>query len=119
MFITYPHRTGRPAFYSSCSTWRVSKSDFRARNPKTGFLPHEQGFRACGKVPDPCVYPVRPVSGCIEWTFENFDLEHLIYNDYRMREKDLEGVEDYKRYKYSNTGISPLAVPGEAGKTWS
>ena len=33
-----------------------------------------------------------------------------------MREKDLKGVEDYKRYKYSDTGISPLAVPGEAGK---
>jgi 2-oxoglutarate/2-oxoacid ferredoxin oxidoreductase subunit alpha len=51
-----------------------------------------------------------------EWTFEGFDLDNLIYNDYRMREKDLEGVEVYKRYEYSSTGISPLAIPGEAGK---
>lgn len=54
-----------------------------------------------------------------KWTFENFDLEHLIYNEYRLRQKDLEGVEDYKRFKYTDTGVSPFAVPGgEAGKTW-
>ncbi|BBL64601.1 2-oxoglutarate oxidoreductase, alpha subunit [Methanosarcina mazei TMA] len=51
-----------------------------------------------------------------KWTFENFDLEHLIYNEYRLRQKDLEGVEDYKRFKYTDTGVSPFAVPGEAGK---
>jgi 2-oxoglutarate ferredoxin oxidoreductase subunit alpha len=51
-----------------------------------------------------------------KWTFENFDLDHLIYNENRLREKDLEGIEDYKRFKYTDTGVSPLAVPGEAGK---
>lgn len=51
-----------------------------------------------------------------EWTFDSLDSEKLIYNDYRMREEDLKGVEKYERYKYSSTGISLLAIPGEAGK---
>ncbi len=46
-----------------------------------------------------------------EWTYEKIDLEYLIYNDYRLREKDLEDIEVYKCFKYSSTGISLLAIP--------
>ena len=89
---------------------------FEPGTPKQAFYLTNRAFELAEKYQIPVFIQSDQYLAESEWTFENFDLEHLIYNDYRMREKDLEGVEDYKRYKYSNTGISPLAVPGEAGK---
>jgi 2-oxoglutarate ferredoxin oxidoreductase subunit alpha len=47
-----------------------------------------------------------------QWTYEAFDLERVIYTDYRLREDALATVADYKRYAFTDTGVSPLAVPG-------
>ncbi|MGB9132015.1 MAG: 2-oxoacid:acceptor oxidoreductase subunit alpha [Methanosarcina sp.] len=89
---------------------------FEPGTPKQAFYLTNRAFELAEKYQIPVFIQSDQYLGDTEWTFENFDIEHLIYNDYRMREKDLEGVENYKRYKYSDTGISLLAVPGEAGK---
>ena len=89
---------------------------FEPGTPEQAFYLTNRAFELAEKYQIPVFIQSDQYLAESEWTFENFDLEHLIYNDYRMREKDLKGVEDYKRYKYSDTGISPLAVPGEAGK---
>ncbi len=89
---------------------------FEPGTPEQAFYLTNRAFELAEKYQIPVFIQSDQYLVDTEWTFENFDLEHLIYNDYRMREKDLEGLEDYKRYKYSDTGISPLAVPGEAGK---
>jgi len=89
---------------------------FEPGTPKQAFYLTNKAFELAEKYQIPVFIQSDQYLGESEWTFENFDLERLIYNDYRMREKDLEGAEEYKRYKYSNTGISLLAVPGEAGK---
>ncbi len=89
---------------------------FEPGTPKQAFHLTNKAFELAEKYQIPVFVQSDQYLGESEWTFENFDLDRLIYNDYRMREKDLEGVEEYKRYKYSDTGISLLAVPGEAGK---
>jgi 2-oxoglutarate/2-oxoacid ferredoxin oxidoreductase subunit alpha len=89
---------------------------FEPGTPEQAFYLTNRAFELAEKYQIPVFIQSDQYLVDTEWTFENFDLEHLIYNDYRMREKNLEGLEDYKRYKYSNKGISPLAVPGEAGK---
>ena len=89
---------------------------FEPGTPKQAFYLTNRAFELAEKYQIPVFVQSDQYLAESEWTFENFDLERIIYNDYRMREKDLEGVEDYKRYKYSDTGISPLAIPGEAGK---
>jgi 2-oxoglutarate/2-oxoacid ferredoxin oxidoreductase subunit alpha len=89
---------------------------FEPGTPKQAFYLTNRAFELAEKYQIPVFIQSDQYLGDTEWTFENFDLENLIYNDYRVREKDLEGVENYKRYKYSDTGISLLAVPGEAGK---
>ncbi|KJR40749.1 pyruvate flavodoxin/ferredoxin oxidoreductase domain-containing protein [Candidatus Magnetoovum chiemensis] len=43
-----------------------------------------------------------------QWTFTGFEKEKLIYNDYRLRE---ETSSTYKRYAYTDTGVTPLSVP--------
>ena len=89
---------------------------FEPGTPKQAFYLTNRAFELAEKYQIPVFIQSDQYLADSEWTFENFDLEKLIYNDYRMREKDLEGVEKYERYKYSDTGISLLAVPGEAGK---
>jgi len=89
---------------------------FEPGTPKQAFYLTNRAFELAEKYQIPVFIQSDQYLAESEWTFENFDLDHLIYNDYRMREKDLEGVEEYKRHKYSDTGISLLAVPGEAGK---
>ncbi|AKB33294.1 2-oxoglutarate oxidoreductase, alpha subunit [Methanosarcina siciliae HI350] len=89
---------------------------FEPGTPKQAFYLTNRAFELAEKYQIPVFIQSDQYLGDSEWTFENFDFEHLIYNDYRLREKDLEGVEEYKRHRYSDTGISLLAVPGEAGK---
>jgi len=89
---------------------------FEPGTPKQAFYLTNRAFELAEKYQIPVFIQSDQYLAESEWTYENFDLENLIYNDYRMREKDLEGVDIYKRYKYSDTGISLLAVPGESGK---
>ena len=89
---------------------------FEPGDPRQAFYLTNKAFELAEKYQIPVFIQSDQYLVDTEWTYENFYLEHLIYNDYRLREKDLEGVEEYKRFKYTDTGISPLAVPGEAGK---
>lgn len=50
--------------------------------------------------------------GDSEWTFPGLDTTKLVYHDYRLRGESLKDVQDYKRFAYTETGVSPLAVPG-------
>jgi len=89
---------------------------FEPGTPEQAFYLTNKAFELAEKYHIPVFILSDQYLGESEWTFENFDLKRLIYNDYRIREKDLEGAEGYKRYRYTDTGISPLAIPGEAGK---
>ncbi|HEY3362438.1 MAG TPA: 2-oxoacid:acceptor oxidoreductase subunit alpha [Methanosarcina sp.] len=89
---------------------------FEPGTPEQAFYLTNKAFELAEKYQIPVFVQSDQYLAESEWTFENFDLDKLIYNDYRMREKDLEGIEVYKRYKYSSTGLSLLAIPGEAGK---
>lgn len=89
---------------------------FEPGNPEQAFYLTNKAFELAEKYQIPVFIQSDQYLADTEWTYENFDLENLIYNDYRLRDKDLEGVEDYKRFKFTDTGVSPLAVPGEAGK---
>ena len=89
---------------------------FEPGTPEQAFYLTNRAFELAEKYHIPVFIQSDQYLADTEWTFENFDIEHLIYNDYRIREKDLEGMDDYKRYKYSDTGVSPFAVPGESGK---
>lgn len=48
------------------------------------------------------------------WTFDGFDLDKLIYTDYRIRGEAFEGLEGYKRHAFTENGVTPLGVPGDS-----
>lgn len=49
-----------------------------------------------------------------QWTFDGFDTGRLRYTDYRLRGEAFEKLSDYKRHAFTDDGVSPLAVPGDA-----
>ncbi len=48
------------------------------------------------------------------WTFKGFDLSRTKYNDYRLRGDAFKKLASYKRHAFTENGVSPLAVPGDA-----
>ncbi|MCS7164124.1 MAG: 2-oxoacid:acceptor oxidoreductase subunit alpha [Thermodesulfovibrio sp.] len=49
-----------------------------------------------------------------QWSYLEFDLSKLKYEDYRLRGDNFRNLKEYKRHLLTETGISPLGVPGDA-----
>lgn len=47
------------------------------------------------------------------WSLDGIDLDHFKYNDYRVRGEAFARLEEYKRHAFTDSGVSPLAVPGD------
>jgi 2-oxoglutarate/2-oxoacid ferredoxin oxidoreductase subunit alpha len=47
-----------------------------------------------------------------QWTYEDLDTSRLVFKEYRFRGSGTEEERFYKRYAYTESGISPFAVPG-------
>jgi len=50
-----------------------------------------------------------------QWTFDGFDTGKLLHTDYRLRGDEFKKLSEYKRHAFTDSGVSPLAVPGDAG----
>ena len=89
---------------------------FEPGSPKQAFYLTNRAFELAEKYQVPVFIQSDQYLGDSEWTFESFDHEKLLYHDYRLREKGPE-EQEYRRHAFSETGVSPLAVPGEIGKS--
>lgn len=49
-----------------------------------------------------------------QWSYRGFDLSRLQNTDYRIRGEAFQKLASYKRHGYTESGVSPLAVPGDA-----
>jgi 2-oxoglutarate ferredoxin oxidoreductase subunit alpha len=49
-----------------------------------------------------------------QWTYESLNTEELVYKDYRLRGDAFASQKEYKRYAYTESGVTPLGVPGDA-----
>ncbi len=47
-----------------------------------------------------------------QWSYEKFDISKLKYKDYRIRGEEFKRLKEYKRHIFTETGISPLGIPG-------
>lgn len=48
------------------------------------------------------------------WTYDAFDLSKVVYRDYRLRGEPFAQLDQYARHAFTETGVSPLGVPGDA-----
>ena len=49
-----------------------------------------------------------------QWTLDGLDLSTLTSADHRLRGEAFKGLSEYQRHVFTETGVSPLGVPGEA-----
>jgi 2-oxoglutarate ferredoxin oxidoreductase subunit alpha len=49
-----------------------------------------------------------------QWTYQGFDLSRIRTTEYRLRGEAFRKLEHYDRHAYTDSGVSPLAVPGDA-----
>ena len=49
-----------------------------------------------------------------QWSYEGLDLDKTVYRDYRLRDVPPDAARRYRRYAYTASGVSPLAVPGQS-----
>lgn len=49
-----------------------------------------------------------------QWTYQGFDLKRIKNIDHRLRGEALKNLSDYKRHAFTESGVSPLAIPGES-----
>jgi 2-oxoglutarate ferredoxin oxidoreductase subunit alpha len=49
-----------------------------------------------------------------QWTYDGMDAGGLAYNDYRLRGEKFRALKEYRRHAFTETGVTPLGVPGDA-----
>jgi 2-oxoglutarate ferredoxin oxidoreductase subunit alpha len=91
--------------------------------PRIAFAPGtpEQAFRAVSKAFDlaekyqvPAVIFTDQHYADSRWTLDGIDPAGFACHDYRVRGEAFAALPEYRRHAYTDSGVSPLAVPGDA-----
>ncbi len=91
--------------------------------PRVIFAPGtpEQAFRLVNKAFDltekyqvPALILTDQLFADSAWSFDGIDLGIFGYKDYRLRGDDFKALPEYSRHAFTETGVSPLAIPGDA-----
>ncbi|MEN8261965.1 MAG: 2-oxoacid:acceptor oxidoreductase subunit alpha [Nitrospirota bacterium] len=88
---------------------------FAPGTPEQAFYLTNRAFELTEKYQVPVIIITDQYLADTQWTFDGFDTGRIEYNDYRLRGDDLEKLPEYKRHSYTESGITPLAVPGDSG----
>ncbi len=85
---------------------------FAPGNPEQAFYLTNKAFDLAEKYQIPALILTDQYLADSGWTYESFDLAKLRHGDYRLKRKALENLPFYKRHQFTETGVTPLAVPG-------
>lgn len=87
---------------------------FAPGTPEQAFYLTNKAFDLTEKYQMPAIVLFDQHLADSQWTFDGFDLERLRHNDYRIRGDAFEKLSEYKRHAFTESGISPLAIPGDS-----
>ena len=87
---------------------------FAPGNPEQAFYLANKAFDLAEKYQIPAFILFDQYLADSQWTYERFDLGRIKNIDYRLRGEALKNLSEYKRHAFTETGVSPLAVPGES-----
>lgn len=85
---------------------------FAPGSPEEAFYLTNKAFDLSQKFQVPAFILTDQYLADTQWTYERFDTGHLMYADYRVRQKEKEENREYKRHIFTDDGISPFAIPG-------
>jgi len=86
---------------------------FAPGSPEQAFFLTNKAFDLAEKYQIPAFVLTDQYLADSEWTYESFDFGRLVYKDYRLRGEEFAGLASYKRFAFTENGVSPLGVPGE------
>lgn len=89
---------------------------FAPGSPRQAFYLTNKAFDLAEKYQIPVFILFDTYLADCQWTFDRFALEQLSCRDYRLRGDAFKNQKNYQRYAYTETGVSPLAVPGDANQ---
>jgi len=87
---------------------------FAPGTPEQAFYLTNKAFDMAEKYQVPAIVIFDQYLADSGWTFEEFDLSKIKFNDYRIRGDEFKNLGGYKRHAFTDTGISPLGVPGDS-----
>lgn len=86
---------------------------FAPGSPEQALYLTNKAFELSHKYQVPAIILTDQYLADTQWTYEGFDLSQLTHTDYRVRGEAFSSLPRYKRYAFTDTGISPFAVPGD------
>jgi 2-oxoglutarate/2-oxoacid ferredoxin oxidoreductase subunit alpha len=112
----FPTRTeqGDLRFAVSAGHGEFPRVVFAPGSPEQAFYLVYKAFDLAEKYQIPVIVMFDQYLGDSQWTYSGFDTGKLAYNDYRLRGSDFADLKDYKRHTFTNSGVYPLAVPGDS-----
>ena len=87
---------------------------FAPGTPEQAFYLTNKAFDLAEKYQVPAIIMFDQYLSDSEWTFEEFDMDRIKYTDYRLRGDAFKNLKEYKRHAFTDTGVSPLGIPGDA-----
>jgi 2-oxoglutarate ferredoxin oxidoreductase subunit alpha len=87
---------------------------FAPGTPEQAFFLTNKAFDLSEKYQIPVIIMTDQYLADTQWTFNNFDLSKIKYTDYRLRGDAFKDLSEYKRHAFTQTGVSPFGVPGDA-----
>jgi 2-oxoglutarate ferredoxin oxidoreductase subunit alpha len=82
-------------------------------SPEQAFFQTVRAFDLSEKYQVPVIVIFDAYFADAQWTHDVFDLAGLKHTDYRLRGEAFRQLKEYKRHAFTETGVSPLAVPGD------
>lgn len=87
---------------------------FAPGSPEQAFYLTNKAFDLAEKYQIPVIVMFDTYLSDSEWTFDGFDTGKIKNTDYRLRSEALKKLPEYRRHALTETGVSPLAVPGDS-----
>lgn len=88
---------------------------FAPGTPEQAFYLTNKAFELAEKYQIPVIILTDQYLADSEWTFDKFDLNKISYSDRRLRQDALEKMSGYKRHAFTETGVTPIGIPGASG----
>ncbi len=112
----FPTRSeqGELQFLISAGHGEFPRVIFAPGTPREAFYLTNKAFDLAEKFQIPVFILFDTYLADTQWTFEGFDVSKLRFQDHRLRGEAFNRLSSYKRHAYTDTGISPLGVPGDA-----
>lgn len=111
-----PTRTeqGELQFALSAGHGEFPRLLFAPGTPEQAFRLTNKAFDLAEKYQVPAFILFDQYLADTQWTYRGFDTGMLKHTDYRLRGSAFSKLAAYRRHEYTESGVSPLGVPGDA-----